>query len=336
MFTFKAIQVEGSNNEYALKEQQENIEENNKEKIEKLENIEHQISPINNNMKITFKLDKEKDKTGEKKVLSELVLEKNKSSYNEKQSQLFTQALKDYNLNSIDYSRFQDFILSSQNNNSLHFDINNINILLNVEEEKENDIRNLNNNNPEDIATYKKKIVTSLNSKFNSKRMGNMPTPIKEHNEFFVENANVNIDNDIVNNRRETNEQKMINKYQHVFGDVEQNTSRSNRSYYDSHQNRSKSRKKVDVDGDFTNLKNNTSLISTGKDSNNVGFNEEEAIKKKYYSSRLGNVINSMKANNEAKENSKYNFNSNLFIEEQKLRESKEINLNARDTSQRI
>jgi len=68
----------------------------------------------------------ENENNNNEAVVEPVLEKKDKSSYNEKYSQMFTQALKDYNLNSIEFSRFQDFVMSSQNNNSLHFDINNI------------------------------------------------------------------------------------------------------------------------------------------------------------------------------------------------------------------
>ena len=125
---------------------------------------------------------------------------------------------------------------------------------------------------------------------------------------------------------KDENKQQLFNRYNHVFGDVEHNTSRSGKSYYETH-HRNKSKGRVDIEGDVTNLRNN-SIILTERNTkfNNEALNEEE--KKKYFSSNSKNLIYSSNTNNQ-KDNSKgYNFNSNLFIEEQKLRSSKEMNSN--------
>jgi len=284
------------------------IPEHKDENGGKIDNL--QISPINKI--VTFRLkdklngaanlnSKPNEPNGNEnneanEVNNEPILEKkDKSSYNEKYSQMFTQALKDYNLNSIEFSRFQDFVMSSQNNNSLHFDINNINLIIENEE-------NNGSMNNEELATYKKKIISSLNNhKLSNKKVQNHNmSPIKERGN----------ENDITPAVRESS--KLQNKYGHVFGDVEQNTSRSGRSYYGSHHN--VSRRKVEDEGDFTNVKNN-SVVSTERATNNIA-NEDDSKRTKIHSN--------FHKQSEGKD-SKYNFNSNLFNEEQKLRTSKDI-----------
>ena len=306
MFTFKTKNLNGLQLNIDL-----DINTNNpdkKEAIDNLENLEKQISPINNHL--SFKIEGE----GLKKIDNIEMGNEKRTENNDKQSQLFTQAIKDFNINSIEYSRFQDFVLSSQNNASLHFDVNNINLLLNADEEKDSFFKN---NNPEEhLSTYKKKVI----SKFTKKGMTKIPSPIKENNEYVNEDFNMPSKamkiEDIKNS--------INNRYNNIFGDVEPNTSRSGKSYYESH-HRNKSKGKMDIEGDFTNLRNN-SIITTEKIAkfNYAVNNEEDLSKKKHYSSNLKNLVNTISNN---KENSKsYNFNSNLFIEEQKLRSSKEMN----------
>jgi len=331
MLTFKAKKGDDMFTNMINFENQTNVQMNENNPLENLEQIEKHISPINNkriSFSNGFDLNQQnyfynKDFQADKKT--------EKSTYYEKHSQQFTQALNQYNPNSIELSRFQDFVLSSQNNNSLHFDINNINFIINQEEDKDyfgtntNTINNNNYNNynlpQEETSAYKKKIIKSLNHKLtNNKGISKIPSPIKEEIQYVNEDLTKATDAIKFEENKETNKIEILNKYKHVFGDVEHNTSRSGRSYYESHH---KSARKQDVEGDFTNFRNNNSVMSTEKTIRNGVLNEDEKVRKRYHSTHLKNLIQNV---NIQKENIKaYNFNSNLFMEEQKLRSSKEM-----------
>jgi len=135
-----------------------------------LKKIENQISPIASK-KIDFKM-KENNEINQKKRNSKSTKQQQSNSNTnsgkilqaekkESRSDLPSQFLSQYNMNSVDISQFQDFVLSSQNNNSLRFDVNNINL----DDEKEKDFsqnqNEIQNNN--DIQTYKKKILNNYN-----------------------------------------------------------------------------------------------------------------------------------------------------------------------------
>ena len=94
-----------------------------------------------------------------------------------------------------------------------------------------------------------------------------MPSTINRENEILIEDKN-----------------KIWQKYIHIFVDVEKNCSRSARSYYESH-HRSKSLRNIDIQGDVTNLKFN-SIILTEKPKN-IDQIEEDSWEKIYFSSQM-------------------------------------------------
>ena len=129
----------------------------NTQNFDNLDNIENPISPLNINDRI---LKFKRKYLSRKKIDHKIGNEKKRETNNEIYSQIYTDAIKDYNLNSFDFTRFQDFLLSSQNYNIQQSEATKINFLTNLSEETDYSNNNI-HKNQNFTNIYKKKIIKS-------------------------------------------------------------------------------------------------------------------------------------------------------------------------------